>query len=146
MIAGSAGWQNSTLLGQIEEGLGEGWLKYLGFVSDTSLPLLYSGARLFAYPSRYEGFGLPPLEAMASGVPTLVAGNTCLAEVAGDAAMVIDPEDAKGFSAAIARALEDEAWREQAIVAGLRQAARYTWSDCVTRTVDAYDDVVHGRG
>lgn len=141
VIAGSTGWQNTPLLDQIDQGLHEGWLKYPGFVSNADLPLLYAGARVFCYPSRYEGFGLPPLEAMASGVPTLIAGNTCLTEVAGEAAMVIEPEDVPGFSVAIARALEDESWREGAIAAGIAQAARYSWAECATRTVDAYDHV-----
>ncbi len=145
VIAGSTGWQNSALLDQIETGLREGWLIYPGFVTNEDLPLIYAGARVFAYPSRYEGFGLPPLEAMASGVPTLIAGNTCLTEVAGEAALVIDPEDAEAFSAAIARALEDTAWREQAIDAGIQQAAQYSWAKCATRTVDAYDDVNRNR-
>lgn len=144
VIVGSAGWQNDALMTQINQGINEGWLRYPGFVSNDDLPLLYAGARVFAYPSRYEGFGLPPLEAMASGVPTLVADNTCLTEVAGDAAMVIDPEDTPAFASAIAKALEDDAWRDIAIAAGIRQANRYTWAQCAAQTVDAYDDVARG--
>lgn len=144
-MAGSTGWQNSALLDQIETGLRKGWLIYPGFVSIKDLPLIYSGARVFVYPSRYEGFGLPPLGAMASGVPPLIAGNTCLTAVAGDAALVIDPEDVEAFSAAIARALQDTAWRKQAIDAGIQHAVQYSWAKSATRTVDAYDDVNRNR-
>ena len=99
---------------------------------------VYAGARAFFYPSAYEGFGLPPLEAMACGVPTLVSDQSCLPEVTQGAAMTVRPDDAPAFTRAIEAVLEDEAWRAQARAAGLRVAAGYSWARCLDETVAVY--------
>jgi alpha-1,3-rhamnosyl/mannosyltransferase len=138
VLAGAKGWLNDTLHEQIDAGVAEGWLKHLGFVPEPILPALYAGARLFLYPSIYEGFGLPPLEAMASAVPVLVANRSCLPEVCGDAAGYIDPDDAQGFSKSIAVALLDESWREAARRRGLERSALFSWDRCAAETVDVY--------
>ncbi len=138
VLAGAAGWRNEALHQKIEAGVAAGWLKHLGFVPEASLPPLYAGATLFLYPSIYEGFGLPPVEAMASGVPVIVAERSCLPEVCGGCARFVDPDDAEGFSAAIAAALADETWRAQARASGLRRAAGYDWSRCAERTAGIY--------
>jgi alpha-1,3-rhamnosyl/mannosyltransferase len=95
---------------------------------------------LFIYPSIYEGFGLPPIEAMACGVPAIVSERSCLPEVCGDAARYICPEDIESFSATIAESLEDKAWQEIAIRRGLAQAEQFTWSRCVDSTANLYLD------
>lgn len=138
VLAGGEGWRNEGLLAQIEAARREGWLVRLGYVPEEDLPALYAGAALFAYPSCYEGFGFPPLEAMASGVPTVVAAGTCLEEVAGEAAELVQPEDVDSFSGVIVRMLTDEAERIRRREAGLALAARYSWSQCVEKTVAAY--------
>jgi glycosyltransferase involved in cell wall biosynthesis len=138
VIAGASGWRNTALMEAIEIGGREGWVRFPGFVSEADLPALYSGARVFAYPSRYEGFGLPPLEAMASGIPTIVAPDTCVAELTFGGARLVDVEDVERLSEAIRVFLEDEADRQTAIDEGLRIAATYTWEACIERTVDAY--------
>jgi alpha-1,3-rhamnosyl/mannosyltransferase len=119
-------------------GSAEGWLHHIGFVGEEDLPSLYAGAGLFIYPSIYEGFGLPPLEAMASGVPVIVAARSCLPEVCGPAALYMDPDDDDDFLAALTRGLEDETWRAQAISAGLARAASFSWKRCMEDTVEAY--------
>lgn len=138
VLAGAAGWRNEALHEEIAAGVAAGWLKHLGFVPEASLPALYAGATLFLYPSIYEGFGLPPVEAMASGVPVIVAERSCLPEVCGDGARFVDPDDAEAFSAAIAAALADETWRAKARASGLRRAASYDWGRCAARTAGIY--------
>jgi len=138
VLAGGSGWLNEPLREQIRDGVAAGWLRHLGFVSEADLALLYAGATLFLYPSIYEGFGLPPVEAMASGTPVIVANSSCLPEVCGDAALYIDPNDIAGFSSAIAAALTDAEWRTDARQRGLNRAARYQWGECAKQTVQIY--------
>ena len=138
VLAGAKGWLNESLHDEVREGVSAGWLRHLGFVSEEALLALYSGASLFIYPSVYEGFCLPPIEAMASGVPVLVANRSCLPEVSGDAAGYIDPDDVRAFSHAIAEALTDSAWRSQAREKGLERAAKFSWDRCAAQTVELY--------
>ncbi|MEQ5843324.1 glycosyltransferase family 4 protein [Paraburkholderia acidicola] len=136
VLAGSAGWSNDTLRDEIERGEREGWLRYLGFVSETFLPLLYSGARAFLYPSVYEGFGLPVLEAMASGVPTLTSNSSSLPEVAGGAAWLVEPDIHDALRDGIEQVLCSDVWRDTAIVNGLQIARLLTWERCAKRTLE----------
>ena len=138
VLAGAEGWLNEELHEEIRSGVSAGWLRHLGFVPEDDLPALYAGAALFLYPSTYEGFGLPPIEAMASGVAVLVANRSCLPEVCGDAVRYIDPDDIAGFRNAIIEALSDEDWRDSARREGLNQAAKYRWDDCASRTAQIY--------
>jgi glycosyltransferase involved in cell wall biosynthesis len=141
VIAGAAGWNNSALHEEIERAAAEGWVIPLGFVPEGDLPAIYSGASLFAYPSIYEGFGLPPLEAMACGVPVVVAAGSCLVEVTKGAAMITEPDDNASFAQALQRGLEDNHWRDEAISAGIQVAGGYTWDECVDQTVAVYQRV-----
>ena len=138
VLAGGSGWLNDSLHDQIRDGTAAGWLKHLGFIDEADLPMLYAGARLFLYPSIYEGFGLPPLEAMASGVPIVVADRSCLPEVCGDAARYVDPNDVPGFTEAVKNALLDEDWIAQARDKGLARASHFRWERCVAKTADVY--------
>jgi len=140
VLCGGEGWRNDDLLAEVEDSVAEGWLRHLGYVEEALLPTLYAGAALFIYPSIYEGFGLPPIEAMACGVPAIVSERSCLPEVCGDAARYICPEDIESFSATIAESLEDKAWQEIAIRRGLAQAEQFTWSRCVDSTANLYLD------
>ena len=141
VLCGGAGWRNEQLRREIDVGVAEGWLRHLGFVDETLLPQLYAGASLFVYPSIYEGFGLPPVEAMASGIPTMVSCHSCLPEVCGDAARYIDPNDPDGFAAALECNLTDHIWQEGSIDRGLARARQFSWDDCVDRTVEIYRKV-----
>jgi alpha-1,3-rhamnosyl/mannosyltransferase len=142
VLVGARGWLNDSLHDLIERQKACGALVMLGQVQDADLPFLYAGARLFIYPSIYEGFGLPPIEAMASGVPTIVSNRSCLPEVTQGAAMMIDPDNLDDFAIAIRRGLEDDNWRREVIDRGLRVAAGYTWEKCIENTVDVYRKVL----
>ena len=141
VLVGAKGWLNEALHALIERQAARGMLIVLGQVPETDLPFLYAGAKLFLYPSIYEGFGLPPIEAMASGVPVIVSNRSCLPEVTQGAAMMIDPDDVDAFAEAIRRGLEDDIWRREAIDHGIRVAASYTWGKCIENTVDVYRKV-----
>lgn len=138
VLAGSVGWLNDALREQIERGEQEGWLRYLGFVDERFLPLLYSGARAFLYPSVYEGFGLPVLEAMASGVPTLTSNSSSLPEVAGGAALLVEPDNHEVLRNGIEQVLCDDAWRDAAAARGLQVARMLTWERCARMTFEVY--------
>lgn len=141
VLAGATGWQNETLHERMAQDEEKGYIRFLGFVPESDLPGIYSAARLFLYPSIYEGFGLPPIEAMASGVPVIVSNRSCLPEVTRGAAMMIDPDDSPAFAAAISQGLEDEIWRAQAIALGLEVATGYSWQKCVENVSKVYRSV-----
>jgi alpha-1,3-rhamnosyl/mannosyltransferase len=98
-----------------------------GFVAQEDLPALYRGARMLVYPSLYEGFGLPPAEAMACATPVITSNTTSLPEVVGEAALTVDPMDARAIAAAIAGLLDDPALRKELSEAGIERSQRYTW-------------------
>lgn len=138
VLAGATGWRSDDLDRLIEDASRDGSVRRLGFVSEEALQALYAGAKLFVYPSRYEGFGLPVVEAMAHGVPCLVADTTCLIEVAKGAARIIDPEDIPRFAAAIMETIEDLQWRAQAAGNGRRVSQSYTWDRCLDEMAALY--------
>lgn len=138
VIIGAAGWNNSELHKLFEDASATGGVRFLGFVSDPALRAIYRHCSLFVYPSLYEGFGLPVLEAMASGVPTLVSNRSCLPEVSGGVAMSIDVEDHDAFEEALGRGLEDEHWRPRAVEDGLALARRLNWENCARATAQVY--------
>jgi alpha-1,3-rhamnosyl/mannosyltransferase len=115
-----------------------GRLRFLGYVRQDDLPIIYAGARLFVYPSRYEGFGLPVLEAMASGVPVVTSSVSCLPEIAGDAAELVHPDDLDGLRAILERLLEDDSRCAQLRGRGLARATRFSWQRCAEETVAVY--------
>ena len=115
-----------------------------GRVSTHDLQLLYSSTDLFVFPSLYEGFGMPVLEAMACGAPVLTSNSTALAEVAGDAAVLADPQDARALGEAMIRTLEDEPLRATLKVKGFDRARQYSWEQAATKTLALYGELCHG--
>jgi glycosyltransferase involved in cell wall biosynthesis len=111
---------------------------WLGQVSRAEMPTLMAAAAVVVYPSHYEGFGLPPLEAMAAGCPVVASNASCLPEVLGDAALLVDPGDETGLARAMESVLTDQQLRQRLIAAGRAQARKFTWERCAERTVDAY--------
>lgn len=142
VLAGATGW-GDALGAQAAPLERRGRLRRLGYVADADLPSLYAGAAALAMPSFYEGFGLPVLEAMASGVPVLAADRAALPEVAGGAAWLVDPEDSEALPRALMQVLQEDDWRRQAIAAGLIRARGFRWARTVARTLAVYLEVLH---
>ena len=142
VVVGYRGWHSEKLHRRFEQAQQAGWLKYLGFVPHEVLPILMAGARLFAYPSLYEGFGLPVLEAMACGVPVVCSNASTLPEVAGNAAAYHHPKDVDLLQQLLQIGVEDQSWREQAIVKGLQQANKFSWERCTQETLKVYGDTL----
>jgi len=139
VLAGVDGWHIEQVDAAIAASGVAGRIVRTGYVGTTrDLAALYSGADLFAFPSVYEGFGLPVVEAMTCGCPVICADNSSLPEVAGDAAVLVEAEDAEALSAAMARVLGDAALREAMVVKGRAQAARFSWAGCAAATLDVY--------
>ena len=115
-----------------------------GRLPTNDLQLLYSFADLFVFPSLYEGFGMPVLEAMACGAPVLTSNSTALAEVAGDAAVLADPQDAKSFGEAMIRTLEDESLRAVLKMKGFARAKQFSWGNAAVKTVALYRELCGG--
>ncbi|MDR1478731.1 MAG: glycosyltransferase family 4 protein [Planctomycetaceae bacterium] len=109
---------------------------FTGYVDDADLPLLYAGAACFCYMSFYEGFGLPPLEAMQSGTPVITSNTSSLPEVVGDAGIMLYPNDVDGLVEAFYRVLTDENLRNEMIQKGLEQAKKFSWDRCVDLIVE----------
>ena len=144
VLAGGHGW-NNTLVRRVVERLERvGRVRRLGYVPDGQRPTLLAGARAFVYPSLYEGFGLPPLEAMACGTPVLTSGVASLPEVVGDAALFVNPEDVEALAASLARIWHDAALRADLRARGLARARQFTWERTARLTLDVYRTVLDG--
>lgn len=140
VVAGFEGWKSAQTIARLQAGTRAGWARYFGFVEESALPALYAGARVFLYPSRYEGFGLPVLEAMAAGVPVICSDAASLPEVTGDsgAAVLLPADDTDAFYQALLRALGDDAWCAKAGAAGVERASQFSWNKTVAATLGAY--------
>ncbi len=141
VISGFRGWRSEELHQRFERGEREGWLRYLGYTPISDLPSLFAGARSFLFPSLYEGFGLPVLEAMASGVPVVCSTSSSLPEVVGDCALMCEAMDVDKLNELIRRSIEDNIWREQASAKGLYRSSQFTWQRCAQETISAYMQV-----
>ncbi|HEX5473020.1 MAG TPA: glycosyltransferase family 1 protein [Vicinamibacterales bacterium] len=120
------------------------YVRFFGFVPDQTLAALYRLADAFVFPSLYEGFGLPPLEAMASGTPVITSNVSSLPEVVGDAALLIDPYEPQAIADAIARVLSDTALRADLRARGLERARAFSWERSIRRVREIYDEVAAG--
>jgi glycosyltransferase involved in cell wall biosynthesis len=118
-------WKNAPVVETVEELALKPWVHFTGFVEEEDLPALYNGADLFAFPSLYEGFGLPPLEAMACGTPVVTSNSSSLPEVVGDAAIMVDPYDVDAIAGAMARVLNDPALAADLRQRGLARAGQF---------------------
>ena len=146
VLIGGKGWLYDEIFGRVEELHLAGHVRFLHGVPDADLVGLCNGASVLTTPSFYEGFGLPPLEAMACGTPVVVADRASLPEVVGEAGLLVDPEDPGDIARALARALTDEPLRARMRNLGLAQAARFTWEETARQTLDVYRRVAEGGG
>ena len=145
VLAGGRGWLFDEVFQLVEQLKLQEMIRFTGYVEDADLPALYSAAQIFLYPSLYEGFGLPPLEAMACGAPVIASNASSLPEVVGEAGLLHAPEDAPELTRAMARLLDDDAARTHFIQAGARQAARFSWERAARETQTLYEDVIAKR-
>ena len=138
VIAGAHGWGSDEVAARIQSLRRAGRVTYLGYVPDSARPALINGARGFVYPSLYEGFGLPVLEAMACGVPVLASNVSSLPEVVGSAGLLLDPGDVDAIAQGMIRLWEDEALRRDLSARGLEQARGFSWERTASQTLKAY--------
>ncbi|HVS20269.1 MAG TPA: glycosyltransferase family 1 protein [Pyrinomonadaceae bacterium] len=145
VIAGKRGWLDREVFRAAQQaGLKES-VKFIGYVPEEDLPALYSGAMCFVYPSYFEGFGLPVLEAMQCGAPVIAGNQTSLPEVAGDAALLFDPFDTRALGDAIARVIDNPDYRAELRVKGLKRAAEFNWIATARLTLKAYERAAASR-
>ena len=141
VLAGTEGWRQEPVRRRIRQLGLEAEIVFPGYVSQETLPLLYNLADVFVFPSLYEGFGLPPIEAMACGVPVVCSDGGALPEVTGDAALRVDPSDTPRLAAAIQSVMQDSELRRQLIEKGLRRAQALQWEAAVRATEAFYREV-----
>jgi alpha-1,3-rhamnosyl/mannosyltransferase len=146
VIAGSEGWGGTELDEAIAACPARDRVLRLGWVDDESRDALTKGATVFAYPSRYEGFGLPPLHAMAAGTPVVAGDCGALREVLGDAARLVPPGDADALADALSGLLDDPGQRLDLSRRGRQRAALYSWQACADGIVSLYREALAARG
>lgn len=138
VIVGMGGWEVSQFAQDFEKLRRQGYLRLLGYVANEELPMLYSAAKIFIYPSVYEGFGLPPLEAMACGTPVITSNVSSLPEVVDDAGIMVSPHDDVGLYEKIMQLLEDSVLLDDLSQKSIERAKLFTWEKCARQTVDVY--------
>ncbi|MEM7130061.1 MAG: glycosyltransferase family 1 protein [Chloroflexota bacterium] len=144
VLVGAKGWLSAEIESMAAE-LTDA-VHMLGYVDDSIMPALFKGARFFAFPSLFEGFGLPILEANHYGVPVMTANNSSLPEVAGDAALLVDPLNVDEIASAMLRLSEDEALRQKLIAAGYENVKRFSWEKAAQETLAVLEKVASQKG
>ena len=142
VIAGKEGWRNNELFDYLKGTAASERLRFTGYVSDEELAALYSACSVFVYPSLYEGFGLPLLEAMACGAPVITSQIPSIRETVGSAARLVVPTDVGGLAQAIVKVLEDPAERNHLTTEGQQRAAAFTWQKTAEATMKVYREVL----
>jgi glycosyltransferase involved in cell wall biosynthesis len=135
-IAGASGWASEKTLARLTSGLPG--VRYLGYVAEDELPGLTAGATAFIYPSLYEGFGFPVAQAMAAGVPVITSNTSCLPEIAGDGALLVDPRSPAEIESALEKLLTSPALQQQLRAAGRARAQQYRWEICARRSLEFF--------
>ena len=142
VIVGSKGYRYSLIKNKIIELQLQENIVELGFVPDNELSAIYRNTSVFVYPSIYEGFGLPPLEAMACGCPVITSNTSSLPEVVGDAGIMVDPYDVDGLADAMHEVLTNDGLRANMIKKGLERAKRFSWEKCAKETLKVYEQIM----
>ena len=142
VLAGPRGWKDAPLFATIRDLDLEGRLVFPGYIPQDDLPAVYSRATAFIYPSLYEGFGLPVLEAMACGTPVITSNVSSMPEVAGDAGMLVPPQDVEALAGAIQRLLGDAELRQDLSRRGMARAREFTWRRAAEATLGVYCKVL----
>jgi glycosyltransferase involved in cell wall biosynthesis len=145
VVAGGRGWLSEPLFESIEKSSARGRIVLAGYLPDDALRALYSSCRAFVYPSLYEGFGLPPLEAMSCGAAVVAGETPAVAEVTGGAARLFNPRDANALTRVLLELLDDEGARRAFSEAGLRRAAHFSWERAARMTLEVYGEALKRR-
>jgi glycosyltransferase involved in cell wall biosynthesis len=142
VVVGMKGWHTRGITRALALAQARGDVRVLGHVGEDELPLLYAGAAMLSYPSIYEGFGLPPLEAMASGVPVAASNRASLPEVVGNAGILLEPDDIEGLTRAMLRIVDDAAFARDLAARGLARAQSFTWTRCAAVTMRSWESLL----
>jgi glycosyltransferase involved in cell wall biosynthesis len=142
VVVGMEGWHHRQFSSELKSGLEEGRVKVMGYLEDNTVALMSCGARMLVYPSIYEGFGLPVVEAMASGLPVIASNRASIPEVAGSAAVYVELNDVQAYAQAMARLIENEEIWQQLKERGLARASQFTWQRCAEKTLSAYQQAL----
>jgi glycosyltransferase involved in cell wall biosynthesis len=145
VLAGSAGFGAAEIIAKIGAARSRERIRMLGYVPRAELAHWYARAMIFAFPSLDEGFGMPVLEAMASGAPVIASNRSAVPEVAGDAAWLVDPEDTEELAGALMALTRDPERRADLSRRGLERAAKFTWAEAVEKTWQVYRELADGR-
>jgi alpha-1,3-rhamnosyl/mannosyltransferase len=141
ILVGWQGWGDKEWMRPINDHKLDGRVFFAGHVHDETLACLYTGAAAFVFPSLYEGFGLPILEAMACGCPVICSKAASLPEVAGKAALQVDPTDAEGLAHALEIVLTDSELRQTMIQQGIERAKQFSWQETAVKTLEVFNQV-----
>ena len=142
LVVGPMGWKNSPLFREIQEaGLTESDIRFLGYIPDEDMPLFYAGAQVFLFPTLYEGFGLPPIEAMACGAPVIASDSPCMPEVLGDAAILESLNSPERFATSIVRVLSDDQVRGALRTKGILRAQRFRYETSVKQLLEVFENI-----
>jgi glycosyltransferase involved in cell wall biosynthesis len=146
LLVGGKGWLYDEVFARVEALSLSAEVQFVGYVPGEELPWWYNAADLFVYPSVYEGFGLPPLEAMACGTPVITSNVSSLPEVVGDAGLLVNPDDTEELAAAMNRVLSDADLAQEMQVTGLAQARTFSWQTAASQTTDTYRRALEAGG
>ncbi|HSP64513.1 MAG TPA: glycosyltransferase family 1 protein, partial [Pyrinomonadaceae bacterium] len=142
VVVGAEGWLMDELIAFIKQSSISDRLRLTGYLNDDDLRALYSSCAVFVYPSIYEGFGLPPLEAMACGAPVIASNIATFRETLGSAAQLVEPNDVEALARSIVEILDDEDRRRALSRRGLEQAAKFSWERTAQLTLEVYREVL----
>ncbi len=145
VIVGKRSWRTRQLRKDIGRGVASGGVVWVGYADRGDLPYIYRMADVFIFPSLYEGFGFPPLEAMACGTPVVTSGRGALAETTGGAATMVDPDDVEQTTAGVLLMLNDWRLRDACVEAGLKRSRQFTWTAAARATLSVYEEVAAGH-
>jgi glycosyltransferase involved in cell wall biosynthesis len=145
VVVGRFGWMVEDVLRQVEALQLQDRVLFTGYIPDQDLPLVYNLAQTLLYPSRYEGFGFPPLEAMACGTPVITTAVSAMRDQVGDAGLLIPPQDEQALFEAMRRLSRDPSLRRALAVQGQQQAEKYTWNQTALKTLQVYQRVAQSR-
>ncbi|MFN8377213.1 MAG: glycosyltransferase family 1 protein [Anaerolineae bacterium] len=146
VVTGEMKWQYAGILDALDQHHIRDRVRFTGYIPEADLPALYTGARAFVFPSLYEGFGLPVLEAMACGTPVITSNTASLPEVAGDAALLVNPLDAQSLASGLERVIADDLLHDSLSAAGLERARQFSWDQTARQTQLIYQNVLAANG